>query len=120
MGHNLDPMQKVEVFNRPNGLWFRNLEFDLVIFPLNDKSVERFELTVRHRGHTMQIQWANGHIDSYHVDQGEYDPNRNMSPLLKKVNHSLQHETFSKFMKVSSEIPENWRNFVFTELKKIL
>lgn len=116
----MEQMQKVSVFKNKDGHWYRNLEFDLVVYPTVDDEVKRFEFSIRHKGHSIQIHWENGHLDSYAIDQGETDPTKNMSPLLKKISHSLQKETFNKFLKVSEEIPEVWRNFVFTELRRIL
>ncbi|HRK06973.1 MAG TPA: hypothetical protein PLZ57_04325 [Pseudobdellovibrionaceae bacterium] len=124
---NLDLMYEV-TRGKPNtgpqfDRWFRNRRFDLSVYGVREQEGEQlsvlwFRLDHRERLKSVSLFWDGQNLRAYLVDEGDADVRKNNSPMMiASLTPDLQ-KIISEFNAVSTEIPEELRDFVIERLTK--
>lgn len=97
--------------------WFQNDYFDLFTWQDKAGEVVVFQLCYDRLGKERVILWNKEQGFGHHcIDDGEYSPNKNMTPVFTSIAKFSYEEVVTPFIQESQEIDEVIRDFILQKL----
>ncbi|MCK5876440.1 MAG: hypothetical protein KAG43_02295 [Candidatus Marithrix sp.] len=102
--------------------WFQDEYFDLFVwFDTHSGKIINFQLCYDRlrRERVMSWDYENG-FNHYYIDDGEYSPHKNMSPVFFLEGKFAYNEAIPRFIKSSNQIDKKIRHFIIKKLDEYI
>ncbi|MDM8567807.1 hypothetical protein QUF74_19435 [Candidatus Halobeggiatoa sp. HSG11] len=102
--------------------WFQDEYFDLFVwFGIDSNKILNFQLCYDRLKIEKVISWDfEKGFAHYHVDDGEYSPHKNMSPVFIQEGKFEYDEAIPKFIESSSQIDKKISKFIIEKLDEYI
>lgn len=99
--------------------WFQNEYFDLFLWLTVTGQIKSFQLCYNRSQCEAVLVWDNMQGFSFHgVDDGEFSPNKNMTPVFTKPKNKPDPALISRFEHDSAQLAPEIRSFLVHKLSE--
>ena len=105
-------------YGDPFRRWFSDDYFDLIIWENDKEQLIGFQLCYDIKGNEKAITFSDDKFSHNKIDQGEDNPNKNLTPILVADGVFDKQSILSKFEKDSTNIDDQVREYVINKIRE--
>lgn len=112
----INQLSEVKAHKNPNCKWYRNSVLDLTVEYSLGGSIQSFQLEFIDRNNSYSINWDHFNLKNYVFDEGDSDPMKNQTPIVRAELSKSPAYLKDNFIKYSQNLSPEIRAFVLDKI----